>query len=440
MQTHPGPSRAQAAMAHLIGSLAGAAAGEPLLAAAALRRRVATTYGPGPLGWVTGTAAACTDLLVEHSPYPALPVEALTRAHQEMLLCLLLTLGGQPWPARDDELSQPEIVRFVVEREIPLDAGVGMIRRAQGHFVERLLAHAAAQNARGDIQLSIVVVVTRWMDRYLDTQIRDYLAEQERVRRGSSAQRRRMLDDLLAGRLVDSVAVQETLAVDLHCYHRALVLTSHDHSPRGIDALELCAARAGRTLDPPVLLRHEPSRGVVWLWVSGPSASDAVDLLSEMVGNDRVRVRVGVGSPHQGPTGFRRTHLEAVDAERVARLYGRGPVVLHRDVALAVLLGRDPERARWFVDTHLRDLARPGEPATELRETLRCFYQSQMRLVTASAQLKVHRNTMIHRLRRIESLLGHPVGENTTEVSCALLILDLLADTEHGAYAPARFG
>ncbi|MET0726585.1 MAG: hypothetical protein ABWY36_09565 [Leifsonia sp.] len=66
---------------------------------------------------------------------------------------------------------------------------------------------------------------------------------------------------------------------------------------------------------------------------------------------------VGIGEPHQGADGFRRTYLEASDALRLAADLGHDGGVSYGDVALAILLSRDEERARWFVEHALGDLA-----------------------------------------------------------------------------------
>jgi DNA-binding PucR family transcriptional regulator len=40
----------------------------------------------------------------------------------------------------------------------------------------------------------------------------------------------------------------------------------------------------------------------------------------------------------------------------------------------------------------------------------------------------VHRNTAIHRLAALETILGHPVTERLAEVQAALLLLDVIGN------------
>ena len=60
----------------------------------------------------------------------------------------------------------------------------------------------------------------------------------------------------------------------------------------------------------------------------------------------------------------------------------------------------------------------------ELRNTLRAFFATRMRIATAAERLLVHRNTLIHRLDRIEKLVGHPLSERTAEVQESLMIAE----------------
>ncbi len=131
---------------------------------------------------------------------------------------------------------------------------------------------------------------------------------------------------------------------------------------------------------------------------------------------------VGIGEPHQGVDGFRRTHLEANEALRVSDPQGGAHVWRYRDVSLAARLTQDRERARWFVESELGELATEAPLMNELRETLRVYYGARMRVAPAAEALFVHRNTLSDRLDRIEQFLGHPVDERTAETQAALLL------------------
>ena len=59
---------------------------------------------------------------------------------------------------------------------------------------------------------------------------------------------------------------------------------------------------------------------------------------------------------------------------------------------------------------------------TDMRNTLRTFFDTRMRIAPAAERLFLHRNTLINRLERIQSLLGHSVTERTAETQAALVL------------------
>ncbi len=83
---------------------------------------------------------------------------------------------------------------------------------------------------------------------------------------------------------------------------------------------------------------------------------------------------VGIGESHPGPDGFRRAFLEASDALRLAASLGHNGGVSYGDAALAIVLSRYKERARWFVEHELRDLAADSPEMADMRNTLQTFF------------------------------------------------------------------
>ena len=134
---------------------------------------------------------------------------------------------------------------------------------------------------------------------------------------------------------------------------------------------------------------------------------------------------VGIGEPHPGAVGFRRTFLEASDALGLAASLGDNGGVSYGDAALAIVLSRDEQRARWFVEHELRDLATDSPEMADMRNTLRTFFDTRMRIAPAAERLFLHRNTLINRLERIQAVLGHSVAERSAETQAALVLAEL---------------
>ncbi|HEY4418894.1 MAG TPA: helix-turn-helix domain-containing protein [Pseudonocardia sp.] len=123
---------------------------------------------------------------------------------------------------------------------------------------------------------------------------------------------------------------------------------------------------------------------------------------------------------------------QAQDVEKVRAARGRTqapPVLAHRDVALEILLLREPERARGFVRAGLRALADDTAEAARLRETLYVSFRLGTHVATAE-RLQLHEHTVRNRLHRAEEHIGHPLHERRTELQVALRLLRLLGDEQ----------
>ncbi|WP_448609778.1 PucR family transcriptional regulator [Geodermatophilus sp. URMC 60] len=178
------------------------------------------------------------------------------------------------------------------------------------------------------------------------------------------------------------------------------------------------------------------SRTAVWLTLPAWTREAHRRLLSALAD---AGVEASVSEPLGGLPGFREAHEQAQDVERVRAAWGRGtaPRVLeHADVALEVILLRDPERGRRFVRTELGPLAEDTAEAARLRETLQASFRLGSH-VAAAEHLQLHEHTVRNRLHRAEEHLGHPLTERRTELQVALRLQRLLAGPARPD-APAR--
>ena len=135
--------------------------------------------------------------------------------------------------------------------------------------------------------------------------------------------------------------------------------------------------------------------------------------------------RLALGAPGDGAEGFRRSHLQALDAARVAEADASGArIVTWESSSLLSLLAADLERAGWFVRATLGPLASDGEAAAEQRATLLEYLRTGGSVVRTAAGRHVHRNTVVYRLRRIEEALPAPLADRRVEVYAALLLAE----------------
>ena len=139
------------------------------------------------------------------------------------------------------------------------------------------------------------------------------------------------------------------------------------------------------------------------------------------------RVSAACGLSGAGVDGFRKSHEQAIQARRVARLTGRQPggLVSYADVGLAAIATADPDQAREFVMRELGPLIEASDDARRLAATLRVYLDEGSSARRAAKRLGVHENTIKNRIRAAEEQLGHPVSERVAELLVALRLAAL---------------
>jgi hypothetical protein len=188
----------------------------------------------------------------------------------------------------------------------------------------------------------------------------EYLVEEYRAQFGGSAPGGRTPGELIRGLLGDGTVNEgeagRLLGYDVRGHHVSFALaplTATGDVRRAMDELA-SAAEPGGSLALPV------GDGTWWLWFTWPAVPDAARL-EKLAGVRLDGVLAGMGRPRRGRPGFRRSHEEAREADRTARL-SRNPrdgVVRYTDIELAGVLCTDSERARPFAADRLWNSAPP---------------------------------------------------------------------------------
>jgi hypothetical protein len=180
-----------------------------------------------------------------------------------------------------------------------------------------------------------------------------------------------------------------------------------------IDAAELSRESAGYGLDPEreyVAFRARattgngrPPRHV------GGGLTTALD--HDLVGLASGRtsplpgVAVGVGPPARLaalPGAF----AMASRALQTALAFGQEGVFSLADLSIRPAILADEALGDAFTGRHLAPLAGLGRLGTELEDTLRTWFDQEMRIEETAGRLHVHPNTLRHRLRRFEEVTG----------------------------------
>ncbi|WP_416979690.1 PucR family transcriptional regulator [Streptomyces sp. T028] len=322
---------------------------------------------------------------------------------------------------RENQLANQEFVRM----GIPLPTVLQAVRTGPTWFVDAFLEqieiHAPADQRPAEMRRVVPIVLAAFTDFTTDMQER-YLAERAQWATGVAANRRELIRQLVAGHSLDLAQASVTLDYALAGTHRAYILFCPD--PPAPAVLQRAAAAFTTQLGTAPTLVVPVNEQEVWIWYAGEPAQPRPPAAAR---TGAPPIRVACGRPGPGSEGFRMSHLQALEAMRLARHDVAAPAeVDYADVEVVALLTANPELARRFVEDTLGELAQPTAEMREVRDTVACYLAENGSLVHAGNRLYVNRNTVAYRLSKAERLLGHHVKSRQLELRCALAVMQFL--------------
>lgn len=390
--------------------------------------------GAGPVQWAAQAGEAIAGEILEQVPEHGGgrgPVTTLRRSTESAVLAALHLLVADA-PRRITALTGEtrEGCREFARRGVPLDRVLRGVRLGHARLAHELAAavdeHVPAGRRLTELR-QVNDLLFAYADAHASMMAEEYIAERDRWRGSDEAARRALVDDVLAGRPVDARAAARRLHYDPSRTHLAAVLwcdsTGTDGARPAAERLHRAATALARALTATGMLLIPAHTSTAWAWFS-VADEDSTGLAAHLRHTlDRPEgVRVAIGPPAPGVPGMRRSHLSALQAERIAHLGRSGEWLWdHGEVRLAALATADPEHAHWFVQDVLGPLASDGDRVRELRETLRTYLAAERSLRTAAELLHVARNTVTYRVRRAEELLpAATTAGNPLELRLAL--------------------
>lgn len=245
-------------------------------------------------------------------------------------------------------------------------------------------------------------------------------AERDQLTSGTNADRLATVSLLLEGAPIARDVAEAKLGYRLTGPHTAAVAwTTGDASD-----LDAAARALAANVTAPRPLTIIASASAVWLWLPTAVPPSTAELTKALA--DHPTVHVSIGRPGEDLEGFRRSHLDAGQTQRLlTRLRSRRRVARYDDVALISLVTSDTAQAEEFVRDTLGDLLTADQ---DTRETLAAYIAEQFNTSRTAERLYTHRNTIIRRLARVDELLPRPLTENPTGVAVALDVLRWLGD------------
>ncbi|WP_301546773.1 CdaR family transcriptional regulator [Gordonia sp. X0973] len=231
----------------------------------------------------------------------------------------------------------------------------------------------------------------------------------------------------------DGAAFEAQTRYRLDQYHVAAVIWSDAERPLTPASMETAATGLARAIGASRdIVSTAVDRETLWAWI--PLGDHPPRLESAVLGSTLKlppSLRICLGLPAPGLSGFRRTHEQAIAAYEVVSMpHGpRGPVVGFGDRGIAVtsLLAANLDSTRAWVGEVLGSLADDTDNAAVLRETLRTFFATGESHLHTAEQLNLHRNTVKYRVDK--ALAGQRNRHDRLDMALALQVCEFLGPT-----------
>ena len=333
--------------------------------------------------------------------------------------CLAAIERGEssPPPVPTALLSQ---ARLAARSGIPLDT---VLRRYFAGYTllgDFLIEEAEATGLRRGADLRrLLRSLSTSFDRLLAAVSAEHRREAEATSARSSGRRRaELIERLLAGEPLDPTE----LRYDVTAHHVGL-LANGAGSEAGL-------ADLARSLDCR-LLALPRGEETVWAWLGSRGPLDPDDIERIVAGVWPAGVRLAIGEPAVGASGWRLTHRQAKAALSIV-LRGPQPFVRYADIALLATMLQDDLLCTSLREIYLKPLEAKRDGGETLRETLRAYFATGRNVSSAAAVLGVSRNTVTSRLRAIEAQLGRSLASASPECEAALRLEEFTgADPAH---------
>lgn len=270
------------------------------------------------------------------------------------------------------------------------------------------------------LQVSAISIAD-FIDTTIEMLTQQMAKERSELLRGNQAEYRDVIKLILNHAPISPHVAGRRLGYRLDQMHSAAVVWGEDALPDsghldGAVEVLLQAANAPRAL---TVVADSATR---WVWIPG-GRPDLTRVRQEL--SPLVTVRIAFGTPGRDIEGFRRSHWEAVTAQRIlSRSESPERLVDYDSVRLLALMIPDRGRIQEFLEHTLGDLL-TAEPV--LRQSVHTFLASGCNIARAALVLGLHRNTLVRHLERAEELLPKPFDDTRIAVGMALEVLRWLA-------------
>jgi hypothetical protein len=318
-----------------------------------------------------------------------------------------------------------EYARRLAQRGMPIVALIRAYRIGHGRFLARCVAELADGPGNVAMLARMLDLSFRYIDRVSEQVIEIYQQERDRWLLTQSAVLVARLRDLLHQDQADVDAAEVALRYHLRQHHLCVVGWVTDDLPAadGLTRIDRLAVTAAKTLGSPTRPLFVPQdETMAWIWFPlGGTSEVRPDLLVKAFDNGDEGVRLALGDPAAGLSGFRGSHRQALRTRNVALAADPGTrVTTFAEVGPVALLSADVTATRTWVWDTLAGLAVDDEAGARLRETLRVFLSSGASYTVTALRMTLHKNSVQYRVRKAEEALGASIQDRRAEVELAL--------------------
>lgn len=348
-------------------------------------------------------------------------------AHESLQSFLRTLAGGESGEAWVAPPNALRLARVCARRGVDLAVLLKIYRLGQSHFWQRTMTESEVFVADPALRSHVLALMWERLNLWLEKLIEDlssaYRDECRRWTGGSLLRRAELLSALVAGESVDFERAGLELGYDLRRWHTAALLWLDDTDDlAAADALlEDAAAHLVAMAGTGAHALTNPGGLRTLVALMGTHESPCLQGISAVHGS----VRIAIGRSYPGPMGLKRSHDEATTARRIALADVRRPAIVHfDDIEVIALIAQDPQSAQRLVVRELGGLAGSDAASAQLRITALTYLQTGRSATATARRLGTHKNTVSHRLARIEEEIGHPIAERDLQLRLALMVAE----------------
>jgi DNA-binding PucR family transcriptional regulator len=347
---------------------------------------------------------------------------AVRRTTRECCLRWVAENISHPGEPVSTSMTEEELVavRTLVSRGLDEIAVMDAYRLAQNAAFRNWIPLAFRLTSDPDHLRELLDVCQRSIASFIEAVVvelcRIIRIERAQLTRGTDPAMREIVAQIIDGAIPPANS-EEPLGYILRQHHTAAVLWTDQLDADAADLDRIARALTDTVGRQAFVMRADTATR--WVWLPGHEGPELTSVATEL--DHAPGIRIAIGPTCAGAEGFRRSHLDALTAQRmVAQTGSPCRLVRFTDIELIAPLISHPEQTDRFITRTLGDFASAD---FELRRTVLTFIHERYSASRTAARLFIHRNTLAARLAQADELLPQPLEDSHVRVAVALELL-----------------